>query len=334
MRWSIVTPAAAVMAAAGAAPVYDHVALTGVTAADEPALAVMGRRELKGCDYATEPAKNPAQTDFENFVAPGGGDETCLSEIALFSQEHAALILKNPPFTSGSDAIPVGDPGARLDIPLNVVAISDNQTAAQTRANDAVNDAITNYNQNRVGLRFVLPLGVRGFATADPTVAGVGTGCESIDGVRASSVYDPSMLNVYFVPAVDMPEGRWGYDCFEYGAPDIIYISLNYAIPPVLSHEIGHAFSLRGVHGHVNDKPGFHDPTNLMWKQSEPDDGRAQNMFTLGQAYRMNVDLSSWINLKVGKGTVGVARRPGEVKGCQDVLSENWPCLRLREAWP
>jgi len=325
---------AVAISAAGAALVDDSITLTGVGAAEAPVLVVMGRRSSE-CVTETEAVDDPTHAEFANLLAAQTTDESCPSEIALFSQEHAALIVKNPPFTSGADAVTLGDPGPRLDIPLNAVAISDNQSLAVTRAADAVNAAITLYNQNRVGLRFVLAAGtVRWFGTGDGAVAGVGRGCESVDEVRASAVYDPSMLNVYFVPAVNMPDGLWGYDCFEYGAPEIIYVSLDYSIPPVLAHEIGHAFSLRGVHGHVNDKPGFHDPVNLMWKQSYPDDGRAQSTFTLGQAYRMNLDLSSWVNVKVGKGTTGATHRQGEVKGCQDVLSAEWPCLRLREAWP
>ena len=331
MKLALLGTAVAVAAAAIALAIDDQITLVGVTAADAPVLLVKGRRG-SGCVTEKEAVHSLPQVVLPNLLAARTPVETCPSEIALFSREHAVLLVSDPSFTSQADAIPLAAPGPRLDVPLNVVVISDNPTTGLNRANEAVAEAITRYNENRVGLRFV-PGTVQSFATGDAAVAGVGRGCESVDGVRASGVYDPSKLNVYFVPAIDMPneDDVYGYNCFEYGASDIIYISLDYSIPPTLSHEIGHALSLRGVHGHVSDN---FDEDNLMETGLDPETTRDLKSFTLGQAYRMNADAYSWLNLKVGQGTIGVSLRRGEIKGCQDVLSAVWPCVRLKEAWP
>jgi hypothetical protein len=327
-------PGLAIVLAAAAAELKDKITLTAVSPGDEPVLLVRGRRD-DGCDAEKMAIKDIAPVELSNLLSPRSPDESCISEIALLSRNHAALVWKNPGFTQSADDITVPNPGARRDVPLNVVAIHSNQKVALDRAGEALLEATTRFDLNRVGLRFVPPSTIPWFDPADPAVAGIGRGCESLDGVRASSLYDPARLNVYFVPTIDTPSASqpYGYDCFEYGGPEVIYISLQFSIPTVLSHEIGHALSLRGVHGHVEGRPGF-DEENLMWKGLDPNETRDQKTFTLGQAYRMNVDSYSWLNLKVGPGNTGAAVRRGETKGCQDILTKALPCLRLREAWP
>lgn len=327
-------PALAIAAAAAFHGVVDTITLTGVAVADAPVLVVSGRR-ADGCTTDKVAIEDAKPVLLDNLLSPRTADESCTSEIAVFARSHAALVWKNPGFTQSADAIPVPAPGARRDVALTVVAIHTNRTLALDRVEEAINAAITWFDANRVGLRFIPPAKVPWFPPNNAGVAGIGRGCESLDGVRKSSLYNPTTLNVYFVPSIDTPSAGepYGYNCFEYGAPEVIYISLNYSIPTILSHEIGHALSLRGSHGHVEDQTGF-DEENLMWKGLDPDETRDQNAFTLGQAYRMNVDAYSWLNLKVGPGNTGAAVRQGETKGCQDRVTSKWPCLRLRDAWP
>lgn len=140
----------------------------------------------------------------------------------------------------------------------------------------------------------------------------IGSGCDSAWRLAhtAGAPYEPDALNVYLVNEVyDDPVGytclkRWVVSSVttvpsmyhDVDAPNVIFLSYDFRFT-TLAHEIGHALGLyapEAVSGHTNDEVlsgmGFH-PQNLMSK------GLAYSVeeVTLGQAFRINYDLRSWL---------------------------------------
>jgi hypothetical protein len=63
--------------------------------------------------------------------------------------------------------------------------------------------------------------------------------------------------------------------------------------------------------------------TNLMYSYVDRATAAAQNRFSLGQAYRMNVDSASWLNGTGQSSTLSMK------KNCQPEPTKNRPCPRL-----
>jgi hypothetical protein len=247
------------------------------------------------------------RADLPNQLANAG----CNSEIAVFSADRA-MALSSP--VTWADA-PGETHRVRLDpaiaAPVSVWLIRPD-SAAQA-GNDFANANLL-YRQNKVGVQFAPRMND---VSADSTAATtIGTGCANAAAVKASAWFTANTLNVYYVDGV-FTGVTCGFD------PNIIYVGTTANIAS-LAHEFGHAFSLRPSEagGHVNGRPGFGN-NNIMWGGGPA----GRDRFTLGQAFRINVDNRSKLNLN---GT-----RTGSTRACVPLANTpQCPALTLDWARP
>jgi len=248
--------------------------------------------------------------------------DACESSIAVFAKGRSSLRMLDPPWTHS------GEPPLTLSLELRVpVALNVVVPFGATRwARADTSRASAIFNANRAGVVFSAP-SVRRYTDAEAEI--VGGGCHDVAAVVAAGLplYDASALNVYYVNVdVETNADAWmGYNCFEAGRPDVIYISVDARSVTTLAHEIGHAFGLRGATGHTNPSEGnagmdaFTD-RNLMYSMVNMQTSRERNTLSLGQVFRMNWDDSSLLNDLV-------PNRP--LVGCQATATANLPCPKL-----
>jgi hypothetical protein len=259
----------------------------------------------------------------------------CPSELEVFTTEGGLLLDKNPAWSHDPNSpLTVTLPAMRA-IRLNIVVVPGGASNAQSWAQTAISEANTFFAENRVGIQVT----ASALTIATAAQAGtIGTGCETVGALMTSNpaagLYDPNSLNVYFVPSVTMMSyGLWlGYNCYRPNtagvrAPNILFVSLLYGVPTTLTHELGHALGLRWLNGHTNsgEQNGRKEfpVTNLMYSYVNRQTAAAQNRFSLGQAYRMNIDTASWLSQGVQQST------SNKIKNCQPDPTEQIPCPRL-----
>lgn len=109
--------------------------------------------------------------------------------------------------------------------------------------------------------------------------------CSLPASLESKGLYVKDRLNVYYLPVpgtgMICPDDR-----------NVVFMAMNKK-PETLAHEYGHSLSLLGdPGGHTNGLPGF-DSSNVMWVR----DNDVRDHFSLGQAFRQNVDSSSMLNV-------------------------------------
>ena len=235
---------------------------------------------------------------------------SCNSEVAVFSDDNAMKLVT--PVNSWTDPVtdilPVNlDP--MLDAPVSVWLV----TPAQARAEGDLANANLLYNSNNVGISFNPTFqDVSANQTAIDAITSQGTAlniiCGNGNNIQASAFFTPNRLNVYYVNSAFT-----GGNCVSFR--NIIFIGTN-ANNQSLAHEIGHSFSLSPSDsgGHTNGLAGF-DATNIM-----QGGGAGRTHFSEGQAFRMNVNTNSTLNVN------GV--RTGTTRTCAPLTTSNI-CPRL-----
>ncbi|HWN11156.1 MAG TPA: hypothetical protein VNO50_18095 [Pyrinomonadaceae bacterium] len=237
-------------------------------------------------------------------------NSTCNSEVAVFSDDNAMKLVTpvNSWTDPVTDTLPVNlDP--ILDAPVSVWLV----TPALARAEGDLANANLLYNSNNVGISFNPTFqDVSGNATAINAITSQGTTLDIICGngnnIQASAFFTPNRLNVYYVNSAFT-----GGNCVSFR--NIIFIGTT-ANNQSLAHEIGHSFSLSpsASGGHTNGLAGF-DGTNIM-----QGGGAGRTHFSEGQAFRMNVNATSTLNVN------GV--RTGTTRTCAPLTTSNI-CPRL-----
>lgn len=173
------------------------------------------------------------------------------------------------------------------------------------------------YGANRAGIRFSLA----GVTSYSGTPAA--SKCEDVAAlVAAPGMYDPKVVNVYYVTQVNGADSFLGYNCYDKSivvggltaiGENIIFLAAH-RVPTTLAHELGHALGLRGPVEHTSTAGGFTDKNLMMgavpWAQQA-----LQDHFSLGQIYRMSFDQSSWINHAAP--TTLASTRQGTTLTCQ-----------------
>lgn len=265
--------------------------------------------------------------------APAGPD--CSWELAAFSRFQGMLLLT--PVSGGSDAPMTRDEplAPTLRVPVRAWVYSGGDDVAQDLRVDLTLASLM-LELNRVGVVLDLVESVTVLpASHDPRID---EGCTSIAAWANAGhpYYAPDTLNVYAGLDIVGWGNAGGLSCFgSYARPNVIFVAFDLTKHKhwALAHEVGHALGLQGSCGHTNGGPcGGFDSRNLMW-DAAPDAGRS--LFSLGQAYRMNVADSSWVNL------VGL-RRGLPVKTCQRCWQWNdpsaccvrSPCMQLNQQCP
>lgn len=225
---------------------------------------------------------------------------TCNSEVAVFSDNNAMAF--DTPVTTWTNS--VGDIHTVNLQPIITVPVGvwiANAASAPVAVNDFANANLL-YNQNNVGVQFNPTFNnVSGNPAA---VTAIGGGCGSAATVQASAWYTPNTLNIYYVAG-----GFTGVNCgFD---RNISYIGTAANLGS-LPHEIGHAYGLRpsGSWGHTNGVAGFGN-NNIMWGGGPG----TRNHFSVGQAFRINVDTGSMLNAN--------GNRTGSIRACAPNVSNN-----------
>jgi hypothetical protein len=310
----------------------DRISLAGVATTERSQVFVRGSGSDGCVTSLVVPGTGPT-VDVPNFL-PAADD--CLSEVAAFSAGHVMRMVSAPAWTDGADVVPIDMHTQSVGVRLNVWLASKVPTESQVRfVRSEIVLASALFKRNRVGISFQ-PVDSGVTKPGDARFETIGDGCAHAASLRAagSPLYQKLRLNVYFVTALRLaptdPPNVWrGYNCYQAGAPNIIYISLTFGAPTTLAHEIGHALSLTAANGHTGTGavtliPGFTN-RNLMWTGLNTDATAAQDRFSLGQAYRMNVNNRSWVN-------AGGARA-GPTTLCQANHMDARPCPLLALEW-
>jgi hypothetical protein len=248
---------------------------------------------------------------------------TDLSESTLFARgRHVDLrpmSTAGGPWTTGADEIlanPMQSGGSRyLSVRVGVVDRSelvsgmpiDDWVAGQV---DAAFDLL---NRNRAGVEFEF-IDVFEHALVDSNGDGLPADpvaeCAGPDTVAPDWDVDKDVLYIIYVPDILLwpselvPEHRTGWACLpsETGPRNrLVFLSMAETFPATLAHELGHVLALMasngaGGAGHVNGLSSF-DIANIMWDATGLMYGSTRAHLTLGQLYRMNADVDSWLNL-------------------------------------
>ena len=161
-----------------------------------------------------------------------------------------------------------------------------------------------------------------------PSIDALGSDCAAADALVGNR--EPGMLNVYYLD--DLGGTLRGFMCPRNAgrAEDVIYVSWAARSTTTLAHEVGHSLSLLFPRdGHTEGLPGF-DVTNLMASFNDDFDARNRDRLSLGQAFRLNVDEASWLNLATDGG-VPVREPSAPRRPCQCDLNARRPCPSLME---
>jgi hypothetical protein len=294
----------------------DRVAIQG--GASPSVLAVDGQGRTK-C-LASELFEGTGIIDLNDRVGSAPG---CSTEIVAFSSDRAVELKAAPGWThdpSNPVTLPVKPP---VDVELRFY-VPQGVPGAATAAQDEMDVATALYAKNRAGIAFK-SLSTLAYSPAQEAVIGdrCGGGNATSLAKAGATLYDPDVINVYYVSQIDGSNYLFGYNCYQQSivvggsnaiGENIIFLSLASRAPTTLAHELGHALGLRGNVGHTYGVPGF-TKLNLMMSGISLNDQALQDDFSLGQGYRMSLDRLSWLNHTRPSGTPPI--RAGDNRPCQ-----------------
>jgi hypothetical protein len=229
-------------------------------------------------------ARGSAQLEDVKATTPG-----CNSELAVFSAGDAmAMQAPENRWKDGcGDQVRVAlQPPLR--VPITVWLVRRN---ADSEAAAAILHANEVFDRNKTGIVFTAR--TRDVTSSIAANRATILGCANADRLREGDFYDPKRINVYYV-SQPWPASAFytGQNCKSHRGIIFIGPAANVA---TLAHEFGHALSLFGGKkegGHTEDVDGF-DENNVMAGGGPP----TRSHFSLGQAFRFNVDPRSWVNV-------------------------------------
>lgn len=283
---------------------------------------------------------------FVRVALPGNlvwGCQSADAELSLFSSQSGMTYRNDIQWQPGEDVVDleISQPDIRK-LPIKIwIAVQDDNlnevdlAAFKKEVSDQAmldvelaNDILET---NRVGITLAVVGDIPGYVDG---MQNHYYKCIDQFAIRTSGV-----LNVYYVNNVHL--GR-AHTCTrnEVQGEDIIHISWNLHSPTSLVHEIGHALALLmpGRYGHTDYLEGFR-VDNVMWGWLDDRQKKNRDHFSLGQAFRMNVDRYSWINHSPAVDPVtptvvasdgSLARDGNEIRiPCQCPDETKQPCPRL-----
>jgi hypothetical protein len=309
-------------------PPCDRVVQNGNSDGDSSVILMDDRREpgTDGC-RDDEMRRSPGTASVGNLRRPAG----CRSEVGVFSSENAAAFREDVPWTDACGDTETFDLVPRLQAPAKVWNAVSNPVSLLWWGNPDAGKIVKEdvayarqvYDQNKTGIDFTADsvtvseadwkkiLEVLPNLLVDTLLQKLdvlSTVCALPKGLEDLGFYEPGKLNVYYLP---LP--FTGMICAD--DRNVIFVGL-VKKPATLAHELGHSLSLLGHWGHTRDVPGF-DSHNVMWVK----DTDLRDHFSLGQAFRMNLDDTSTLN------TNGV--RQGTTRPCPpDAQSQACPILK------
>ena len=248
---------------------------------EDDVVAVLDSRRGTGCVNDEILARNSDIIDVGDVRSRG----LCNSEVVVFSNDNSMEIMSTNVWTEGRGDRLVVNLDQRVELPVQVW-IMVQPTAAQgplydSKARADMNRANQLYDDMHCGVEFKPNFNN---ATDDSDASGIvanNIGCGDAPQLRSQIGFTGGRLNVYYVNSLtSAARGKW---CGGPGA-NMILISSPNADAETLSHEFGHAFTLR----HTN---GVLPATGLM-----QGGGNGRNNITEGQCFRVNVNHGSLLN--------------------------------------
>lgn len=288
----------------------DHVAIPG----PGPSVVVLNGKGRTAC-YFGKLFEGPGTIDLQDRIE---SPSDCSSSVAAFARDRAAQLDVAPAWSH--------DPAHPLQLtfqPAEIVPIQfyvPQGSGLDQDAKDEMDIATGLYRANRAGIEFSLAgSGVKHY-TGTPVAAK----CADMAALVTAGMYDPAVINVYYVPQVNGADAHLGYNCFQDAitaggvvskAENVIFLAFHRA-STTLAHELGHALGLRLLVGHTTTAGGF-TTKNLMMGFISWEEQDVQDHFSLGQVYRMSLDGSSWINHPPPTPSVTASIRKGATRTCQ-----------------
>jgi hypothetical protein len=302
----------------------DEVSLPKLPGTGDPVVVVRGGVGPTNCVY--DRLKKGRGSLAVGQLVPSTG---CLaSDVILFAQ---GLAMSTTPqaWTTGDDPVQLAPPPSRVRVEYHMVLVAPGSLAALQAGQDTLR-AISLFNRNRVGITLRTDTVIQSRELKRGDSATIGDRCDAAALANLAKadprIYDPNRLNVYFVPGT--PKGWRGWNCYTVGFPNVIYISIAGDSPATLAHEFGHALGLQDPLGHETGHTGVLTTAkikgfvyqNIMWTGLYDQEAAVQGHFSIGQAYRMNMDKSSWV-IKKGlvPGRAGLTCHP-------NVPEDSIPC--------
>ncbi len=309
------------------AGICDEVAQQSNQGNDRSVIQLDGRRPDGSC------------FDDALFRATGSADAgdvrsqgSCAEEVAVYSKGDAMTLLVDPGFEDACGDAPSANLGPLLEAPLNIWVAGVGAPSFFGGGVDLtalsgihVAKAIQLYDENKTGISFQattrpLPGTLGGIASLALACTGIFNvpGVDAIlTALKASPAYVQGEFNVYYLDL-----GIFSFTGANCSADRNVTFISTAASETTLAHEFGHAFAMHGnqsTGGHTNGHMGF-TKENLMWVNG----GVARSHVSLGQAFRMNVDAASMLNLN--------SVRSGPQRSCP-LLSSSPDCPSLARDW-
>jgi hypothetical protein len=236
----------------------------------------------------------------DNFTA---SDQS--NEVIVFARDRVPLLVENVPWTPGNNAVDV-DLQPALEIPITVWIVAESFEDVRTSVEEAVVTTSAIWRSERQGLRFgeVEIVDATDNAAADTLQSFT---CGNALSYKQSIGYREGRFNVYYVTEVDFGDGFSPFNGVWCSAESIIGMGA-LSDDSLLSHELGHGFSLVHIHNYTN----YFDGTNVMHNSSS-----FRRYLTEGQTYRSIYQPYSSLN------DLYDVRQGQRVRSCPHHISEH-----------
>jgi hypothetical protein len=294
-------------------PVQDSIRLTNGHDTN-PAVLVSGRfkdeQGVKDCGYWVGNTSTTSTIDLSRNWMSNAIADGCDSEIAVFSENGAALLNKpEGRWSRNSDRLDVSL-GPRIEVPTTIWVLQPKTdfAAEQSRLEGEIDVANAVLKKSRCGIR-LYPIDIKDKSTAalDPDEP---LGCASIESVFKPIGFHPNKMNVYIVNAL-IASDRAGVACTA--ESDNVIVLDKGRSSTAMVHEFGHWFDLWHV---TQEAMPLVNVNNIMSTEGSDD------MFTAGQCYRMNFSKDSYINKQ--------GLRTGRTKNCRHLQDADGQCPGLK----
>lgn len=286
---------------------------------------------LRDTDLSTAPSTCPSDNVTKFAVVELPIEEVwpgCATELSVFAKGFAPLLDRTPtPVLSGGKRVVIEALPPPWIIKLRVVA--EYPEAATDLTND-LNTARILFSSNAMGVVPDLDGDVAMISPdPDPTTnkvhryaIAIAKGCAGV--VAEPGLVVPDRMNVFYTRddqwTPSFGSNEYGYNCYLEGHPNVAFVRKKHALG-TLAHELGHGLWL----GHVLPGVGWTSSNVMQPSAFNPDTPVTIDRFSLGQAYRANVDRNSWINSGGIRGGPWKICQPSSVGNS----SVNWPCPQL-----
>ena len=211
------------------------------------------------------------------------------NEVMAFTQDRPMAIYTNVPWTTGNDNIMVPFANQIL-IPVTVWVLYGDFGSVSTKAANDLLTASSIYSTERVGVGFSTVTFMD--ATANPRAPSYYNYDNSTMAttIRTDIGYVNGQINIYYINSIVASGVQYTQAaCVDQIGGTMVFVGST-VITTVLTHEIGHDFSLEHVHSGVATQ--WFDFSNVMSQNGSPN----AIYLTEGQVLRMHLTSTSALN--------------------------------------